>query len=237
MPQSGLRPQRPGAAASLFQSKHVVNAAKILILCGLTALAAGCVETTAERQPQPQLPQRTNMARRDGVSPHGASVAIDIQSASPAVAERLWHVLEAEAQGHDLNVADSKAANYFARGFLSSAPAEGGATFSVVWDIYEAKKLGTRIQRVDDRAFVKGATGNLETIDEATLSEIAGKSADDLAAVLSNMPEAIAAASSPSAKAFVARAPDGGTTSVPGTPPAKAASVPKEPAPGVAAAR
>ncbi len=220
----------------MFQLKQAA-VAKILIVFGLTALVAGCVETTAQRDPQPQMPQRTNMVQRQGVSPRGAGVGITIQSASLAASERMWHVFEAEAQSRDLKMTDAKSANYYARGFLSSSPVEGGAVYSVVWDVYGAKKLQEAVQRIDDRIFVKASTGDLDAMDDAVLTEIAAKSADDLAAVLSNMPEAIAAASSPSPKAFVARAQDGGTTSVPGTPPVAAASTPREPAPGVAAAR
>jgi hypothetical protein len=211
------------------------RAAKLLIICGLTALAAGCVETTAQREPQPQLPQRTNMVQREGVSPRGASVAIaDIQGVSAPVSEHLSAIFTQAARERDINLTDAKAANYLVRGYLSASPTEGGATFALIWDVYDAKKR--RTQRIDDLVFVKGSSGSLEAADDAALTQIAAKSAGDLAAVLSNMPEAIAAASSPSAKSFVAKASEDGTTSIPGTPPAVAASGPREPAAGAAAA-
>lgn len=207
--------------------------AKLLIICGLTALA-GCVETTAQREPQPQMPQRTNMVQRDGVSPRGASVAIaDIQGVSVPVSEHLSAIFTQAARERDINLANAKTANYLVRGYLSASPAEGGATFALIWDVYDAKKR--RTQRIDDLVFVKGVSGSLEAVDDVTLTQIAAKSADDLAAVLSNMPEAIAAASSPSTNAFVAKASEDGITRVPGTPPAVAASA-REPTPGAAAA-
>jgi hypothetical protein len=193
-------------------------------MCGLSIVAAGCVETTAKREPEPQMPPRTNMVQREGVSPRGASVAIaDIQGVPAPASEHLSRIFEQEARAREINFADPKVANYLARGYLNASPAEGGATFALIWDVYDSNKR--RTQRIDDRVFVKGATGTLETINDAVLTEIATKSADDLAAVLSNMPEAIAAASSPTAKAVsVARASEDGTTTVPGTPPPTAAS-------------
>jgi hypothetical protein len=209
---------------------------KLLIICGLTLLSAGCVETTAKREPEPQMPPRTNMVRREGVSPRGASVAIaDIQGVSAPVSEHLSQIFVQEARAQEINLADAKTANYLVRGYLNASPAEGGATFALIWDVYDSKKR--RMQRIDDWVFVKGAAGSLETIDAAVLTEIAAKSADDLAAVLSNMPEAIAAAASPTAKAVsVARASEDGITAVSGTPPAAASSTAREPAPGIAAA-
>jgi hypothetical protein len=208
-----------------------------LIICGLTALSAGCVETTAQREPQPQLPPRTNMVRRDGVSPHGASVAVaDIQGVSMPVSEHLSAIFMQAAREREINLTDAKSANYLVRGYLNATDAADGATFALVWDVYDSKKR--RTQRIDDWVFVKGAKGNLETVDDATLTKIATKSADDLAAVLSNMPEAVAAAALPGSKAVaVALVPDGGSTAVPGTPPDIAASTPpRTAAPGIATA-
>jgi hypothetical protein len=230
-PRSGLRPGQPGVDALLFRPKHAAFA-KILFLCGLTALM-GCVDTVAQREPEPQVPKRTNMARREGVSPRGAAVGIYIDSASPEVADRLWHLFEAEARDREINVTgDAKRTNYFANAVLAAAPAEGGTVYSFIWDLYSAKNSHAHIQRIDDQIFVKGPPVSIEAVDDAILTQIAAKSADDLAAVLSNMPEAIAAASSPASKAFVARASEDGTTTVLGTSPA-----PRELASGMAAAR
>jgi hypothetical protein len=235
MARSGLRRDPPEAHAPTCHPANAARTAKALVVCGLTLFAAGCVETTAKRDPEPQMPQRTNMVLREGVSPHGASVAIaDIQGVPAPVSEHLLRIFEQDARTREINLADPKAANYLVRGYLSASPAEGGATFALIWDVYDARKR--RTQRIDDSVFVKGATGTLETINDAVLTEIAAKSSDDLAAVLSNMPEAIAAASVPGAKAVsVARASEDGTTTVSGTPPAMAASPPQT-GKGVAAA-
>ena len=50
-----------------------------------------------------------------------------------------------------------------------------------------------RVQRVDDQIAVKGSAADPWTLaDDRVLASLASKSADDLAAILSNMPEAVA---------------------------------------------
>jgi hypothetical protein len=211
-------------------------AVKIFCLCGVSLFATGCVETAAQRQPDPLTPPPTNMARRDGVSPHGASVSvIDVQGVPGPVAERLARALELQANGRDINFADPKKANYLVHGYLNTSPAPEGAEFAFVWDVYDAKKRHT--QRIDDRVIVKGVPANLDQIDDAALTKIAAASAEDLAAVLTNTPEAIAAASSPASKnVSIARGADGGTSRVAGSPASVAATVPKDTGIGMAAA-
>ncbi len=207
-------------------------AVKVLSLWGLTLLAAGCVETSARHEPEAQMPPPTNMARREGVSPRGASLSIaDVQGVPGPVSERLSRAIEQQARGRDINLVETKAANYLVRGYLNTSPAEGGATFAFVWDVYDAKKR--RTQRIDDRVFVKGIPASLDDVDDSTLNQIAAKSAEDLAAVLTNTPEAIAAASSPATRNVSVARTDGGTSRIAGTP---VATVPKDTGIGVAAA-
>jgi len=177
---------------------------------------AGCVETVVAHQGQPeaQIHPRTNMAPREGVSPHGASVAVtDIEGVPASLSGDLSSAFAKQASAREINLTDPKTANYLVRGYLNSAPAEGGAAFSVVWDVYDANKR--RTQRIDDVIFVK--EGAPDRFDQAVLNQIAAQSADDLAAVLSNMPEAIAAASSTSAKT-VSVAEASGVTRIPASP-------------------
>lgn len=219
------------------QPANTANAVKILSLCGSALLVAGCVETTPQPAPEAKAPPRINMVRREGVSPGGATVAItDIQGVPAGVSANLSRAFEAQARDREIRLTGQKTANYLVRGYMSMSPAEGGATFAFVWDVYDSKKR--RAQRIDDSIFVKGATAVPEAIDDAALNQIAGKSADDLAAVLTNMPEAVAAANILSAKtvsAARAPAPDGGTTTVAETP-AVAGPSPQAAGVGIAAA-
>jgi hypothetical protein len=208
---------------------HPAFPLKLLGLCSVALLLAGCAETVAQNQPEAQTRSRTNMARREGVSPHGASVAVtDIQGLDTPISGDLSNAFAKQASAREINLTDSRSANYLVRGYLNSSPAEGGAAFSFVWDVYDAKKR--RTQRIDDQIFVKDASP--DRIDEAVVNQIAAQSADDLAAVLSNMPEAVAAASS-SATKTVSEAETSGVTRVPASP-AIASTAPQVPGIGVA---
>jgi hypothetical protein len=153
---------------------------------------------------------------------------MDIQGVPPSALADLSRAFEKQARAREINLTDSKTAHYLVRGYLNPSPAKDGAAFSVVWDVYDAKKR--RAQRIDDFIFVKGAAASPDGIDDAMLNQIAAKSADDLAAVLSNMPEAIAVASSPSAKPVSVAQTSDGVTRVP----AVTSITPKAPGIGVA---
>jgi hypothetical protein len=223
----------------LAKDKHraaplATAALKCLGLCSLSLIVAGCVETAAQRQPDPQAMPRVNMARRDGVSPRGASVAVaDIQGVPAAVSADLANAFEKQARARDINLADAKTANYLVRGYVTPSPAEGGAAFEVVWDVYDSKKR--RMQRVDDFIFVKDSPAMPDQIDPAAVNQIAAKSADDLAAVLTNMPEAIAAAGAVGNTATSVAQTTNGITRVPAAP-AVASTAPQVQGIGMAAA-
>ena len=77
---------------------------------------------------------------------------------------------------------------------------EDGAAVEYVWDVFNKDKQ--RTQRVNDVLEVKGEGADpWRIVGEAALASVAAKSADDLAAFLSNTPEAVAGASAPVAAA------------------------------------
>jgi hypothetical protein len=84
---------------------------------------------------------------------------------------------------------------------LSAYPAANGASaLAYVSDVFDAKK--SRTQRLGDDIVLKGTAGDpWSLVDDKAVEAIAARSADDLAAFLSNTPEAIAAASAPPAVA------------------------------------
>ena len=66
---------------------------------------------------------------------------------------------------------------------------EGGAEIDIVWDVFTPDKQ--RAQRLSDAIAVKGSGDDAwAMIDDAALNSVAAKCADDLAAYLSNTPEA-----------------------------------------------
>ena len=168
-------------------------------------MVAGCVETTASIPPAAAEPP-TNMARREGVSPRGASVAMEsLAGVPPGVADRFKAAFGREAEGQDIALADSKKAKYLVRGYLNAYPAKEGTAVAMVLDVFDAKKR--RAQRVDDVVLVKGgASDPWSVVDDKVLADVASRSAADLAAFLTNTPEALVAANSTK--------PSAGTTKV-----------------------
>ena len=75
------------------------------------------------------------------------------------------------------------------RGYLSASPVKDGAAVDFVWDVFTPDKQ--RAQRLTDTIVVRGSGDDpWAMVTPAALDSIAAKSADDLAAYLSNTPEA-----------------------------------------------
>ena len=71
------------------------------------------------------------------------------------------------------------------RGYLTATPVEGGAEVDLVWDVFTPDKK--RAQRLSDAIAVRGSSEDAwAMIGDAGLDSVAAKSADDLAAYLSN---------------------------------------------------
>ena len=176
------------------------NAAKwkstLALLAALTAsLALGAcvaVETTAEIAPDAAASRQ--FALRDGANLAQASLAIvSVAGAPPAIAADFSRRLDGAARTRQLAVVDPGKARYLVRGYLSASPTEDGAEIEYVWDVFAADKQ--RVQRLNDVVEVQGAGGDPWALaSPAVLTSVAAKSADDLAAFLSNTPEAAPAA-------------------------------------------
>jgi len=168
----------------------------LALLFALAAAAAlgGCVsvETTAEVAPDAST--STQFAMRANANLAQASVAIvSVEGAPPAVAADFVRRLDGAARTRDLSLVDFAKARYLVRGYLSASPTADGAEIDYVWDVFNAAKQ--RVQRLSDAVAVKGAPGDPWALaGEAAMNSVAAKSADDLAAFLSNTPEAAPAA-------------------------------------------
>ena len=132
--------------------------------------------------------------RREGVNLAPASVAIvSVEGAPDAVSAGFSQALEREARARDIVVVDPAKARYLVRGYLSADLTEDGASIEYVWDVFTADKQ--RAQRLTDAIEVKGSGDDPWALaGGAELTGIAARSADDLAAYLSNTPEAVATA-------------------------------------------
>ncbi|WP_158815991.1 hypothetical protein [Methylocapsa sp. S129] len=152
---------------------------------------AGCVETVAEMTPNTDA--HPQFVRRPDVSLAGASVAfVSVDGPPAAVSASFSQIMAREAAAHDIVIADAKKARYLVRGYLSAYATADGAAVEYVWDVFTKDRQ--RTQRVDDVLDVKGdGSDPWRIVGEAALASVAAKSADDLAAFLSNTPEAVAA--------------------------------------------
>ena len=104
-------------------------------------------------------------------------------------------LFNADVAQHDVALTDSASARYLARGYISAFPVDGGAQLTYVWDIYD--RTNHRAQRLNDEIALKGAAADpWSLVDGAALPALAARSAGELAAYLSNTPEALPPASS-----------------------------------------
>jgi hypothetical protein len=172
-------------------------------------LLAGCNETTSSIK-EPIKAAASAPVRNPDVSPRGASVALNltgIENVPPAVVSRFSEALAHAADAREVAVVDPKLARYFVQLHLTAYPAGNGATgLAYVSDIFDARK--TRAQRLGDEIVLKGTAADpWSLVDNKAVEAIAARSADDLAAFLSNTPEAVAAAAS-APPAVAARPPE-----------------------------
>ena len=118
------------------------------------------------------------------------TVAIASVDGPPAdLSTRFRQSFDAAAAARRIAVAAPAKAHYLVRGYLTASPIEGGAEIDVVWDVFTPNKQ--RAQRLTDAIAVKGTGDDAwAMIDDAALNSVAAKCADDLAAYLSNTPEA-----------------------------------------------
>jgi hypothetical protein len=119
-------------------------------------------------------------------------------------------LFNADIAQRDVALTDQASARYLARGYLSAFPVEGGARLTYVWDIYD--RTAHRAQRLNDEVALKGAAPDpWSMVDAAALASLAAQSAGELAAYLSNTPEALAQSTpsaSQAASVVQAAAPD-----------------------------
>ena len=164
----------------------------VMLTAPLALGACVSVETTAEIAPDAAASRQ--FALRQGANLAQASLAIvSVEGAPPAIAADLRRRLAAAAQSRGVAVVGGANARYLVRGYLSASPIEGGAEIDYVWDVFAADKQ--RVQRLSDAIAINGTGDDPWALaGAAALSSVAARSADDLAAFLSNTPEAAPAA-------------------------------------------
>jgi len=159
-------------------------------LVGLASvMLGGCVEQAAEVAPNVAA-LRPPLEKRAGVSLAAATVSIvSVDGAPDAVGSRFNDVLKDAARDREIVLTDAKAARYLVRGYLSASAVQDGVEVEYVWDVFGPDKR--RAIRLNDVLDVKGAGDDPWAMaTDAALKSVADKSADDLAAFLSQTPEA-----------------------------------------------
>ncbi len=160
------------------------------VLFGLLAAVAlgGCVETAGDIAPGAEGSQQ--FVRRPDASMAGATMAImSVEGAPSDVTARFDQSLDGAAAKRQIAIAPPTSARYLVRGYLSASLARDGATIDFVWDVFTSDKK--RAQRLSDSIIVRGSGDDpWAMVTDAALDSIAAKCADDLAAYLSNTPEA-----------------------------------------------
>ena len=160
-----------------------------LVLISACAGLSGCNEVAAT---PPSADASAQFVMRDDANMAGPTVAIASVDGPPAdLSARFRQSFDEAAAARRIATAAPAKARYLVRGYLTASPIEGGAEIDVVWDVFTPDKK--RAQRLSDAIAVKGSGDDAwAMIDDAALNSVAAKCADDLAAYLSNTPEAAA---------------------------------------------
>ena len=156
----------------------------LLLAC---ATLSGCNDVAAN---PPNADAQAQFVMRDDANMSGATVAIaSVDGAPTDVSTRFRQSLDEAAAARRIVVAAPAKAHYLVRGYVTASAIEGGAEVDIVWDVFTPDKK--RTQRLSDAIAVKGSGDDAwAMIDDAALNSVAAKCADDLAAYLSNTPEA-----------------------------------------------
>ena len=150
-------------------------------------LLSGCNDVAAN---PPNTDAQAQFALRTDANMTGATVAIaSVDGAPTDVSARFRQSLDEAAAARRIAVVAPAKAHYLVRGYLTASLIEGGAEVDIVWDVFTADKK--RAQRLSDAIAVKGSGDDAwAMIDDSVLNSVAAKCAEDLAAYLSNTPEA-----------------------------------------------
>ena len=167
---------------------------------GFVPLAAALLLSGCNQQASPQIsagsPDSAQIAP-SGYSPRPATLAVtSVQGAPSPFQNQFMAYFDADAAKQDVALTDSAGAHYLAKGYLSASLVDGGGRVTYVWDIYD--RDNHRAQRLDDEIAIAGAADDpWRLVGSEALAALAARSAGNLAAFLSNTPEALAAAPKP----------------------------------------
>jgi hypothetical protein len=165
--------------------------------CAIALSLAGCNDRVSPTVVSAESAQLVP----SGYSPRPATVAVTAMEGAPSpLQSQFMAFFDADAAKADVALTDPARARYFAKGYLSAFLVDGGAQLTHVWDIYDHNNH--RAERLKNDVVIRGSADDpWRLVDANALAALAARSAGDLAAFLSNTPEALAAAPKPAAVA------------------------------------
>jgi hypothetical protein len=147
-----------------------------------------CVEAASEPSPVTALAEAP-IAKREGVSLAAATVAmVSLDGAPSGAADDFRQALMQQFTAREIVTTEPKKARYLLRVYLSASSAEGGGNLEYVVDVYDQRRA--RNARLNDELGVTGSGDAWSLMSGTVMESVAGKCADDVAAFLSNTPEA-----------------------------------------------
>ncbi|MGO8737682.1 hypothetical protein [Rhodoblastus sp.] len=166
---------------------------------GFIPLAATLLLSGCNQQAAPAVSAAADSAQivPSGYSPRPATLAVTAMQGAPSpLQSQFMAYFNADAAQRDVALTDSAGAHYLAKGYLSAFLVDGGARLTYVWDVYDHDNH--RAQRLNNEIALRGSADDpWRLVDAQALAALAAHSAYDLAAFLSNTPEALAAAPKP----------------------------------------
>ncbi len=166
----------------------------------LSLVLGGCVETvTAPVATVEPSAVQSVIAPMPGISPSGARIAFaGLGGAPEAVRKAMSDAMTAQVAARKLTLASPESAHYLIRGNISVYPAGKGTEVAWVWDVYDAQKK-FRHRLTDSLTLPAVAQDGWSLVTQQHVSNIASRSARDIAAYLTHTPEAISASGKGSA--------------------------------------
>lgn len=160
-----------------------------VVIAGLVSLGvAACEDTAAPPAPDTALAPAP-FVKREGVSLADATVAVvSLDGAPDAAAGDFRDALARQFSAHGVAAAEARKARYLLRVYLSASPEAGGASLDYVVDVFDRAR--TRQARLSDSFEVKGSGDAWSLMSAQALDAVAAACADNIAAFLSNTPEA-----------------------------------------------
>jgi hypothetical protein len=161
------------------------------VIIGLACLGlVACQDTAAPPAPDPAVGDApTPYVKRQGVSLKDATVAVVSLDGAPEVeAKDFREALARQFSAHGVVAADAGKAHYLLRVYLAASPEEGGASLDYVVDVYDHGRV--RRARLGDSFTVKGSGDAWSLMSTQALDSLASACADNIAAFLSNTPDA-----------------------------------------------